>query len=458
MKKYDSYKESGIEWLGEIPEHWEVKRLKNIFSLGTGLSITKKNLLDIGVPCVSYGEIHSKYGFEVNPQVHLLKCVEEEYLITSKRSLLKKGDFIFADTSEDIEGSGNFTYLNSDIQVFAGYHTIAAKPKLKLNSRFIAYLFDSVDYRSQVRSNVAGIKVYSITQGLLKKLNLYFPPNQEQTAIAQYLDTKTQAIDHKVRLLEKKISYYKELRKSIINDAVTKGLDRNVALKENDFGFKTPLDWTKKRLKDLGTLYSGLSGKSGDDFNQEDNSNNKSFIPFTNIANNTYLQENHLGTVLVFEGEKQNEVRKGDIFFLMSSEGYEDIGKSAVLDKNLKETYLNSFCRGFRIKQKSCNPYFLNYLLLSDYYRRILIVEGKGFTRINLKMEKIKDFEVYLPQVLSVQSEIVSYLDQKTHTIDQITANIQKQITALKEFRKTLVNEVVTGKKRVYEPIENTAV
>src|SRR5690554_431126 len=137
MRKYDSYKDSGIEWLEALPNHWELKRLKNIFSFGTGLSITKKNLLDAGVPCVNYGEIHSKYGFEVNPQVHILKCVEEEYLNTSKRSLLKKGDFIFADTSEDIEGSGNFTYLNSDIKVFAGYHTIAAKPKCKINPRFI---------------------------------------------------------------------------------------------------------------------------------------------------------------------------------------------------------------------------------------------------------------------------------------------------------------------------------
>jgi type I restriction enzyme S subunit len=449
MRKYDSYQDSGIEWLEVLPNHWELKRLKNVFSFGTGLSITKKNLLDVGVPCVNYGEIHSKYGFEVNPQVHILKCVEEEYLTTSKRSLLKKGDFIFADTSEDIEGSGNFTYLNSDIKVFAGYHTIAAKPKCKINPRFIAYLLDSVSYRSQFRSNVVGIKVYSITQGLLNKLNIFFPTNQEQTSIAQYLDTKSQAIDKKINLLEKKIGYYKELRRSIINETVTKGLDETAEYQENDLGFNTPLTWSKKRLKDIGFLYSGLSGKSGDDFNQDDNPNNKGFIPFTNIANNTYLKKDHLGTVVVFNGEKQNKVREGDIFFLMSSEGYEDIGKSAVLAENIDDTYLNSFCKGFRIKQKHCNPYFLNYLLLSDYYRQILIIEGKGFTRINLKMEKINDFEVYLSKNLSEQSNIVIYLDHKTQTIDKIVGNIQNQITTLKELRKTLINDVVTGKIKV---------
>lgn len=451
MIKYDSYKESDIEWLEELPNHWELNRLKNIFSFGTGLSITKKNLFDLGVPCVNYGEIHSKYGFQVNPQVHILKCVEEDYLKTSKKSLLKRGDFIFADTSEDIEGSGNFTYLNSDIKVFAGYHTIAAKPKRKINSRFIAYLLDSISYRSQFRSNVAGIKVYSITQGLLNKLKIFFPTNQEQSEIAQYLDSKTQAIDKKVILLEKKIVFYKELRKSIINETVTKGLDKSVVLQESDLGFQTPSTWSKKRLKDLGFLYSGLSGKGGDDFNQDDNPNNKGFIPFTNIANNTYLKKDHLGTVVVFDGEKQNKVKEGDIFFLMSSEGYDDIGKSAVLAENIEDTYLNSFCKGFRIKQKNCNPYFLNYLLLSDYYRQILIIEGKGFTRINLKMEKVNDFEVYLPINLNEQSDIVTYLDHKTQTIDKIVGNIQKQISTIKELRKTLINDVVTGKIKVVE-------
>ena len=81
----------------------------------------------------------------------------------------------------------------------------------------------------------------------------------------------------------------------------------------------------------------------------------------------------------------------------MSSEGYEDIGKSAILDDDLNETYLNSFCKGYRVTNRKANPYFLNYLLLSDNYRKQLTVEGKGFTRINLKMEKVNDFIVFIP-------------------------------------------------------------
>jgi len=101
-------KDSGVELIGEIPAHWEVKRFNTLFSFGRGLAITKANLEDDGIPCVSYGEIHSRYSFEVNPVIHHLRCVNENYLNMSPGSLLKYGDFVFADTSEDIEGSGNF--------------------------------------------------------------------------------------------------------------------------------------------------------------------------------------------------------------------------------------------------------------------------------------------------------------------------------------------------------------
>lgn len=220
-------------------------------------------------------------------------------------------------------------------------------------------------------------------------------------------------------------------------------------LKENEYLFSVNANWNRYRLKDLGFLYSGLSGKAGDDFNQDDNPHNKGFIPFTNIANNTYLKINHLSSVVVYENEKQNKVRKGDLFFLMSSEGYEDIGKTAVLAEDIPDTYLNSFCKGYRVTNKNCEPYFLNYLLLSDNYRKSLIIEGKGFTRINLKMEKVTDFFVYLPPTKEEQTSIINYLDEKTQKIDAIISNIGKQIDTLKELRKTLINDVVTGKIKV---------
>ncbi|PIR08592.1 hypothetical protein COV53_02205 [Candidatus Gottesmanbacteria bacterium CG11_big_fil_rev_8_21_14_0_20_37_11] len=214
-------KPSGIDWLGNIPEGWEVKRFGFLFSFNKGLSITKENLQDEGIPCVNYGEIHSKYGFEVNPLEDDLKCVSKDYLKDNQGSILNFGDFIFADTSEDIKGSGNFTYLNSREVTFAGYHTIIAKLHIQMNFRFLAYLFDSVNYRTQIRSMVAGIKVYSITKEILKNTFVLLPSFLEQKSIVAFLDRETVKIDEMMKKVEIQIEKLHEYRQVLITSAVT---------------------------------------------------------------------------------------------------------------------------------------------------------------------------------------------------------------------------------------------
>ncbi|MEA2091083.1 MAG: restriction endonuclease subunit S [Campylobacterota bacterium] len=214
-------KDSGVEWIGEIPEHWETKRFRYLFSFSKGLNITKENLQEEGIPCVNYGEIHSKYGFEVSPDKNSLKCVKEDYLKNSQKSILKHGDFVFADTSEDIEGSGNFTYLNSDKITFAGYHTVIARVKQKINPRFFAYLFDSDNFRNQVRRRVKGVKVYSITNGILKEILLWIPPMRDQDEIVEELDKRTEKIDKIISFQEDEIFKLKEYKNTLIDSCVT---------------------------------------------------------------------------------------------------------------------------------------------------------------------------------------------------------------------------------------------
>ena len=218
-------KDSGVEWLGDVPEHWTVLKNRHIFNFSKGLSITKENLQESGIPCVSYGEVHSKFGFEFNPEIDDMKFVSEEYLKTSKNCLLNSGDFIFADTSEDFEGSGNFSYLNSNSQVFAGYHTVIARLKSKQKPRFFAYIFDSNAHRKQIQTQVKGIKVFSITQGILKDIYSWLPPVHEQDLIVEYLDNECKKISllkaKQIELIEKLKAY----RSSIISHAVTGKID-----------------------------------------------------------------------------------------------------------------------------------------------------------------------------------------------------------------------------------------
>ena len=204
-----------------------------------------------------------------------------------------------------------------------------------------------------------------------------------------------------------------------------------------------PSNWEKSRIRMVGDLYGGLTGKKGSDFNDEDNPSNKPFVPFTNIFNNTYISRDHFQYVNVEEDENQNRVLKNDLFFLMSSESYEDLGKCSILLEDIEELYLNSFCKGFRIKDSKVYPLFLNYQLLGSLHKEMISVEGNGFTRINLRQDRLLDIPVFIPP-LSEQQQIVSFLDTKTSLIDSLIEKTQQKIELLKEKRTSLINEVVT--------------
>jgi type I restriction enzyme S subunit len=204
-----------------------------------------------------------------------------------------------------------------------------------------------------------------------------------------------------------------------------------------------PSHWEVTRLKFLGNLYSGLTGKSGSDFSSELTSNSKPFINFTNVANNKYIVANNFGFVVMTEDEQQNLVKKGDLLFLMSSENQEEVGKSALLNEDFGELYLNSFCKGFRILNSEINPNYLNYLLNSSIVSQIISLEGRGFIRINLRMEGIENLRVFFP-CLSDQTQISNYLDKKTSQIDHLIAKKEQLIQLLEEERVSVINQAVT--------------
>lgn len=211
-----------------------------------------------------------------------------------------------------------------------------------------------------------------------------------------------------------------------------------------EFLDEVPKHWEEKRMRFIGYLYGGLSGKSATDFNKAGNESNKHFIPFTNIANNLVIDPNNLQTVVIKENEKQNQVENGDLFFLMSSENYDDVGKSAVLNDEIPETYLNSFCKGFRITEKEIDSKFLNYQLHSKQHRHNLLTGANGFTRINLKIDKVKDLFTAIPPTKEEQTAIANYLDKKTAELDQLIAE-KKQLVALYQEEKTaIINQAVT--------------
>lgn len=217
-------KDSGVEWIGEIPKSWSVVKLKQIFSFKKGLSITKDNLVEEGIKVISYGQIHSKSNTGVCLNDSLIKYVGDEYLETGIQCLVSKNDFIFADTSEDLEGAGNYVYIDLNEVIFAGYHTIILTPinnEVMSEWKYLAYLYKTDCWRSQIRSRVSGIKLFSITQKILKQTEVIIPDSKEQQRIVNYLDKKCSAIDKLILTKEKVIEKLTEYKKSLIYECVT---------------------------------------------------------------------------------------------------------------------------------------------------------------------------------------------------------------------------------------------
>lgn len=440
MKRYKQYKDSGVEWIGEIPKEWEVKRFGYMFLLGRGLNITKEDLKDEGIPCISYGEIHSKYGFEIIPEKHELKYVDRKYLEHNESSLLRYGYFVFADTSEDIKGSGNFTYLNSDIPVFAGYHSIIAQLRKRQHFRYIAYLFDALPFRAQIQCKVSGTKVFSITQTILKSTKLLLPSMDEQKMIVNFLDKKISSIDALIADKQKLINLLQEKRQAMISEAVTKGLDKNAKMKDSGVEWigEIPEEWEIRKLKFLGKAIIGLT-YSPEDITDEIGRG-------TLILRASNIQNGHIeyyDTVYVNKEIPDNlRTIQGDIL-ISSRNSRKLVGKNALIKVEDENNSFGAFMTIFRSKY---NP-FIYYIFNSTMFR---FLSGSFFTStINqLTTGNLNNMIVPFPPQ-KVQREIVNYLDKKTSIIDTLMTDIQLQIEKLKQYRQSLISEVVTGKVAV---------
>lgn len=213
-------KDSGVDWIGKIPENWEYLPLKRYGEMNKGITFTKSDLVDIGNPVISYGQIHSKLNNGIHVSSNLIRYIPDKFIINENKAKVHFGDFIFADTSEDLEGCGNCIYIDSDISLYAGYHSIILRTNGK-DSKYFAYLFKTDIWRNQIRSMVSGVKVYSITQSILSFCSIIVPPLPEQESIVSYLDSKTSAIDSQISIAHKRIDLLKELKTSLITNVVT---------------------------------------------------------------------------------------------------------------------------------------------------------------------------------------------------------------------------------------------
>ncbi len=435
MERYSEYNDSGVQWLGEIPSHWKTVPFKSVFYLAKGLSITKANLVDEGVNVISYGQIHSKQNKSTRIVPELYRKVSEEYLSTSPQSLCNKEDFLVADTSEDIVGSGNFVRVDKEQLLFAGYHTIIARNRKPENGEFLAYLMQSDRWRMQIWIQVHGVKLYSISRGILNATKFLLPPMEEQHAIVFYLDTKCSKLDTSISNKEKEITLLQEMKQRVIADAVTRGLNPKVKFKPTNIPWlpEIPEHWEIKRAKNMFRKEQ-RPVQDGDDIvtcfrdGEVTLRKNRRTSGFTEATDYSHYQH----------------ICKGDLV-IHQMDAF--AGSSGVSDSDGMGTPVLSVCTP---KIEGIDNY---------YYAHVLRIMGKNGFILSLYRgirERSSDFrfDTFVKQWLPVppieeQHAIVSYIKDRTAKIDSLIEKLNKEIECVKEYKQRLISDVVTGQIKV---------
>lgn len=446
MERYSEYKDSGVKWLGEIPSHWEVVRFGKHFKFRKGLSITKADLIETGIAVISYGQIHAKNNLGTTLSASLVRYVSQDYLQTHPQCLLTKNDFVFADTSEDIEGSGNFVYNDFKDTIFAGYHTIIAKQNGLYNPKYYAYLFLSESWKNNVRNLVNGVKVYSIGRKQLKDNFLLFPLSHEQDAIVRYLDTATSEIDKAIAMQQKMIDLLNERKQIIIQNAVTKGLDENVEMKESGVESigRIPIGWKIKKLKYVMRSFGRIGFRGYGTKDIVDEGQGAITLSPSNIQESSmdYSKRTYLSWNKYYESP-EIMIENGDVLMVKTGSSY---GKCAIVKNMPMECTINPQLVVF--KEHTEKPEYLAYCFQTSFAKFFINTSVIGGTIPTISQEKINNYVFPFPPK-SEQQQIVTYLDSEMQRFDSAITNCQRQITLLQERKQIIINEVVTGKVRV---------
>lgn len=425
MRKYDSYRESGIEWLDALPSSWSTRRIKDISSViskGTTPSTEGEAYTDFGVRYIKAENINENGTVSEVPAFYISDKTNK----LLARSILKSNDLLMV-----IAGAttGKVAVLKHE-QLPANTNQAVCFIRLhnseKISLRFKYYFLNSSFLQSQVWLYAVTSAQPNLPMAVLSRFHLCYPPLEEQTAITQYLDTKTQTIDEKVNLLEKKIGYYKELRKSIINESVTKGLDKTVKLKDSGINYisSIPEHWKLERIKDIFNIGRGRV------IGQEELIEDGMYPVYSSQTENNGC----LGYIDTYDFDKD--------LLTWTTDG----ANAGTVFRRKGKFNCTNVCGTLIPIRKGLNLDFMVYALQESATHN---------KRIDTNGAKIMNNEMAVIQVtfppLSEQTAIATYLDHKTQTIDKIVGNIQNQITTLKELRKTLINDVVTGKIKVVE-------
>lgn len=428
--RYEHYKDSGIEWIGEIPAHWDTLKMQYLFR-----DVSIKNRANAELLSVTQ-----------NQGVVPRSWVENRMVMPSGNlesfKYIEKGDFAISLRSFE----GGLEHCYADGIISPAYTVLKCNPEW-VQAGYFKYLFKSYSFISELQLSVVGIREgRNVSYSLLSQSIMPIPPIVEQTAIAQFLDHKTAQIDRAIAIKEAQIKLLNERKQIMIQEAVTKGLDPSVPMKDSGIEWigEIPAHWDVKLLRHIGFTQNGVS-EGAEYFGL-----GHPFVSYGDVYNDFQLPSSVKGLANSSELDRRlYSVQIGDVFFTRTSETIDEIGISSTCLQTIPNAVFSGFLIRFRPTKKELDEGFSSYYFSTTFVRNFFTSELNLVTRVSLSQGLLKKLPVLLPPK-SEQKTIFNFLENQKEKINMAINVYESQIQTLKEYKTTLINEAVTGKIKVY--------
>lgn len=422
-------KDSGVEWIGEIPENWENAKMKQIGQYINGYAFKPDDWTDKGKPIIRIQDLTKSN----NKPNYYSGSIDEKYNVTKGNILVS-----WAATLDAFIWNKEDGWLNQ--------HIFKVVPNTDLIEKDFCFWLMKVAMENMNNDNKHGIVMQHVTTKIFGDFSIPLPPMLEQQKIADFLDEKVGEIDSVIAKTKETIEDYKKYKQAIITDAVTKGLNPDVEMKESKSSYlgTVPVHWVEKRLRFLGLCQNGIS-KSSEYFGE-----GYPFVSYGDVYKNYALPKRGSGLIKSSEEDRKiYSVQYGDVFFTRTSETIEEVGFTSTCLNTIEDATFAGFVIRFRPNnQEELLPEFSKYYFRSEVHRKFFVKEMNLVTRASLSQELLKKLPILLPP-LEEQRKIAEYLDEKCFEIDKLIAKKEELLVDLENYKKSLIYEYVTGKKEV---------
>ena len=437
-------KNSGLEWIEEIPEGWSVTQLGRIGKFSASGIDKKVNEKEVPVKIINYTDIYRNKTMIIDSTIDFMEVTCS--LDKRESHLVEVGDIIFTPSSETIEEIGRSSVVYETVENLSfSYHVLKYHPLIEMNLSFKKYLCNNHFLYNYFSSKAVGTIRKTLNRQDFKLAPVLIPTIKEQQKIADFLDEKTSQIDSIIENTKQSIIEFKKYKQALITETVTKGLNPDVKMKASGIKWigEIPEDWeiTKFKYEIYTRGRLGWKGLTADEYVNE----GKIFLATPNIKGSEidFTNVNYI-TDERYQESPEIMLSEGDV--LLTKDG-STLGTVNVIRFLPKEATVNSSIAVLTPSENLHSLYLYNYIK-SSYIQNLINRKKDGMGVPHLFQKDIREFNLLLPEIQE-QQQIANYLDEKCTHIDSLIADKEQLIREFEEYKKALIFEYVTGKKEV---------